>query len=151
MKDWELHMAENHGGSFPLSQLPSLARVSQRSMLQPLACPLCGYAVDHPHSTLDGHIAKHLHGFALSCLPWGTGGNEMESAVAISAETPGSRESYDIGAEDGEYPDHIVSEADTPRRIYLCLKAAGLDAAHRNQSPWHDEGQEWILEIEQLL
>ncbi|KAK9853515.1 hypothetical protein MYU51_006699 [Penicillium brevicompactum] len=70
---WQRHMEKEHP-EFPVSQIASLASVSKRTMLEPLACPLCDYVSENAMTTFDDHIASHLHKFALLCLPWGPTG-----------------------------------------------------------------------------
>jgi hypothetical protein len=118
MEDWQVHMKTDHATSFMPSQLLSLSKVSQRRMLEPLGCPLCGYVAEYPLSSLDDHITKHLHGFALRCLPWGTGGNEIDSINAKSADASSSE--LDDGDED-DYEYLSVTEADPPTRLYQIL------------------------------
>jgi hypothetical protein len=96
-QNWEIHMKAAHLASFPVSQLSSLAKVSQRVMLDQLTCPLCGYVTPHPQSILDDHIAKHIHEFALRCLPWGTGHIDDDSVNAKSAGMSNSSQETDNG------------------------------------------------------
>lgn len=108
--------------TFPLSRLPSLATVSQRMMLEPLPCPLCGYAAEHPQSTLDDHIANHLHEFALRCLPWGTCGYERDSDKTKTRSASNSRGLTDEDGGDGD-PRYVdMTEADTPTKLHKNLK-----------------------------
>lgn len=156
LEDWEFHTKTKHA-TFPLSRLPSLAKVSQRRMLEPLACPLCGYAAEHPQSTLDDHIAKHLHEFALRCLPWGTGGNEGDSVNAKTANTSNSSELTGKDSEDGEPAYLNLTEADTPTKVYETLKTTYLrllgkpDPEHHPIWPYDKQLRERLLSVEERL
>ncbi|KAJ8122451.1 hypothetical protein ONZ43_g1361 [Nemania bipapillata] len=66
---WERHIRDTHKEEFPSEQLSSLASLSRKLLLLPIACPLCGYEERVEAKTLD-HIAAHLHDFALRSLPW---------------------------------------------------------------------------------
>ncbi|OIW27242.1 hypothetical protein CONLIGDRAFT_645529 [Coniochaeta ligniaria NRRL 30616] len=113
LEDWEFHMTQRHA-TFPESRLRSLEKVSQRRVLEPLACPLCGYTAEQPHSTLDIHVAQHLHEFALRCLPWGTCGNEEDSVEAKSANDSHSTEPDDESDPDYDDPYLDLMEAHMP-------------------------------------
>ncbi|RAH79507.1 hypothetical protein BO86DRAFT_149144 [Aspergillus japonicus CBS 114.51] len=86
-ESWETHMLQAHP-QIASAQLPSLERVSRRSMAGPISCPLCAFEGDGSGATLDNHIAQHLHEFALRCLPWGTSGNDRDSVNTKSAGGP---------------------------------------------------------------
>lgn len=85
LEEWEFHIKTEHTASFLPSQLSSLAKLSQRRILEPLGCPLCGHTTGQPQTTLDEHITQHLHDFALRCLPWGAGSIDGGSNKAKSA------------------------------------------------------------------
>jgi hypothetical protein len=123
IEDWENHMKAKHSASFLPSKLSSLAKVSKRAMLEPLACPLCEYMAEHPQSTLDDHITKHLYGFALRCLPWSTGGNDLDSVNAKSADASNSSELNDKDDEDEDSASLVVDETIMPTRLYEIFKA----------------------------
>jgi tetratricopeptide (TPR) repeat protein len=155
LEDWEFHMKKKHNVAFPPSRLRSLAKVSERKMLESLACPLCGYAAEHLQPTLDDHIAKHLHGFALRCLPWGTGGNEKDSVNAKSADASDSSELNDENGEGGEPAYLDVTEADTPTQLYEILKANTFrlwDKPHPEDCttwPYDKQPREQLLSVEE--
>jgi hypothetical protein len=122
LEEWESHMYQKHSTAFPSSQLSSLAKVSQRRMLEPISCPLCAYSTAVSQWTLDTHIAQHLHGFALRCLPWGTGDNEMDSVKAKSADGSNSNGLTDEDIEDGESTYLNVTEANKPTELVRTLR-----------------------------
>lgn len=71
LKEWTTHMNTLHHDLFPEIQSAALSKLSDRIMLPPVSCPLCGYSNSHPSAVLDEHIVQHLHSFALTSLPWG--------------------------------------------------------------------------------
>ncbi|KAH7311136.1 hypothetical protein BKA65DRAFT_356292, partial [Rhexocercosporidium sp. MPI-PUGE-AT-0058] len=85
-KQWESHVIETHGGTFPVEQLQDLASMSQRTMLEPMGCPLC-YHNDPSEPNAYEHIALHLHGFALRALPWKIKGQKGSDAVSSDIAT----------------------------------------------------------------
>lgn len=124
LEDWESHMETEHTEVHP-SRLQSLSKVSQRILLEPLGCPLCGYVTEHPQSTLDDHIAKHVHEFALRCLPWGTGRGAMESANMQNVDDSTSSELLTEGDEDDQGGDVAYfdpTEADSPAKLFERLE-----------------------------
>lgn len=68
--EWEYHMKQQHPTTFEHPQLPSLGKVSQRRVIDLSHCPLCSYKTETITQEVDEHILKHLHDFALRCLPW---------------------------------------------------------------------------------
>jgi hypothetical protein len=86
-QDWADHAKSVHKDVDWKTQLHPLGRLSQRSMLKPLTCPLCGYTVDKPQLTLDDHFIKHLHEFALHCLSYNTGENVLETKPVDDLES----------------------------------------------------------------
>lgn len=111
VEDWKSHMKTKHRNAFAPSQLVSLSKISMRKMLEPMACPLCGYVAEHPTTTLDDHITTHLHGFALRCLPWGNGGDDGDSINAKSADALSSTELSDMGEIDPYDVDMIGADS----------------------------------------
>lgn len=113
-------MKGEHASDSTPSQMLSLSKVSQRRMLEPQECPLCGYAAEHSSPTLDDHITKHLHGFALRCLPWGTGGDDADSVNAKSADASHlSDADDDDNSVDKESPVYLnATESDSPDRLF---------------------------------
>ncbi|KAL8342981.1 hypothetical protein RB598_004374 [Gaeumannomyces tritici] len=69
---WVTHMRREHLGGFREAELPLLCDASRQTLIPPVDCPLCRASQDLPSETLDAHIAKHLHAFALLSLPWGS-------------------------------------------------------------------------------
>ncbi|KAL8344186.1 hypothetical protein RB601_004623 [Gaeumannomyces tritici] len=69
---WVAHMRREHLGGFREVELPLLCDASRQTLIPPVDCPLCRVSQDLPSETLDAHIAKHLHAFALLSLPWGS-------------------------------------------------------------------------------
>src|SRR5262249_12093730 len=118
-------------------------------MLEPLGCPLCGYAAEHPQSNLDDHITKHLHGFALRCLPWGTCGNETVSVNAKSTSASNLTGLTDEDGEDGEPAYLDVTEADTPTQLHKILSLLGKPKVPT--WPYDKQLQELLLSVEERL
>jgi len=104
-EEWEMHLHTKHEGTFSVAQLPSLATVSQRTMLKALSCPLCGYATETASPTIDDHILHHLHGFSLRCLPWGSSGREADTVFGQSVAGP---DSEDLTADENDDGDNDV-------------------------------------------
>lgn len=129
LEEWESHMKTEHKAAVVPSQLPSLAKVSQRRMLGRLDCPLCGYTTDVTQSTLDGHIAQHLHGFALRCLPSGTGSDENDSIITKRANASNSSEVTD------EIEDVPVMQEPLVNRALASFATSTFGASHRNFLP----------------
>lgn len=69
--EWDEHMDRFHHDMFLKTQSVALSELSNRTMLPPMSCPLCGYSTSYPSAALDDHIVQHLHSFALTSLPWG--------------------------------------------------------------------------------
>ncbi|KAF3000402.1 hypothetical protein E8E14_001436 [Neopestalotiopsis sp. 37M] len=67
--EWQKHVQQSHRDSVLVQQLPSLARFSERQVMQAMSCPLCAYIPVGIQSTVDQHILQHLHEFALRSLP----------------------------------------------------------------------------------
>ncbi|KAJ0125421.1 TPR domain-containing protein [Diaporthe amygdali] len=80
LDDWEYHMRQQHPTTFEHPQLPSLGKVSQRTVIDLSHCPLCSYKTDTITQEVDEHILKHLHDFALRCLPWNSDAALYDSA-----------------------------------------------------------------------
>ena len=97
--DLKIHMHTKHSAALSSLQLPSLANVSQRTMLRPWHARSVIVVRKCPRSTLDDHISKHLHRFVLICLLWGTGGKDTNPVKMKSANGLISRTLTD---EDGE-------------------------------------------------
>ncbi|KAH7125707.1 hypothetical protein B0J11DRAFT_312300 [Dendryphion nanum] len=88
-QDFELHMLEDHVGSFPESQLSLLAENSARPVGPVFdSCPLCDPAAEQEldpgngiiRSPLDRHILNHMIFLALRSLPWIEDGEEVASS-----------------------------------------------------------------------
>lgn len=101
------------------------------------------------------YIAKHLHGFALRCLPWRTGGNKRGLIKSKPADASNLSELTDEDNENGEPAYLDVTEADTPTQLYETLKAtifSLLGKPHPKYPPtWPYDEQEWeqILSVEE--
>jgi hypothetical protein len=152
-EDWEGHMRREHASVSTASQLLSLSKVSQRRMLEPQKCPLCGYAAEHSSSTLDDHITKHLHGFALRCLPWGTGGDDADSVNAKSADASHSSDAIDEDSfVDGEESSYLnATESDSPDRLCDLLIRASNRVTTRKQLPLNSSYVERLEILVELL
>ena len=145
LEEWETHMHQNHSTDFHSAQLTSLGKASQRKMLGPISCPLCAHTTETFQSSLDDHIAQHLHGFALECLPWGTSGNERDSMKPKSVHVSSSDGLTDEVVEDDESTYLNVTESRTPRELAKILGdlLRRGDEYHRNPSPiWPYNGEE---------
>lgn len=68
--DYRTHMLEAHDGSFEPIDLPMLLDLGERTMIEPVPCPLCLHDQSLAHVEHDEHIATHLHSFSLRALPW---------------------------------------------------------------------------------
>ncbi|KAK8070435.1 hypothetical protein PG997_010638 [Apiospora hydei] len=64
------HILREHDGEFEEDDLEDLTEASRRSILPPVSCPLCFDDSPALYPETDGHIAEHLHSFALQALPW---------------------------------------------------------------------------------
>lgn len=89
---WQEHVLQAHRESIPEQQISSLARISERQMIQAVSCPLCAYTPAGAQNTVDQHILRHLHEFALRCLPpgadHGAEGSVSDNSVGgLSTET----------------------------------------------------------------
>jgi Fungal N-terminal domain of STAND proteins len=149
--EWETHMHKKHSNSFPYAQLSSLAKVSQRRMLESISCPLCPYT-GVSQSTLDDHIAQHLHGFALRCLPWGTDRGERYSVKAKSADASSSNDLHDEDIEDGELKYLNVTEASKPTELVRTFRDISLDIRYRYNTHlitiWPTKAEELWLRLQ---
>ncbi|ETS79010.1 hypothetical protein PFICI_08863 [Pestalotiopsis fici W106-1] len=81
---WQEHMQQAHGGIVPVQQLSSLARVSERQVIQATSCPLCAHTPVGIQTTVDQHILQHLHEFALWSLPPGVN-RDTEGSISNSS------------------------------------------------------------------
>ncbi|KAF2638985.1 hypothetical protein P280DRAFT_528457 [Massarina eburnea CBS 473.64] len=61
------HLRQQHGDSFPKSQLESIIKVSETSTIDLRSCPICGLHVESNH--IGNHIANHLERIAAFALP----------------------------------------------------------------------------------
>jgi glycerophosphoryl diester phosphodiesterase len=151
-QDWEGHMRREHPSVSTASQLLSLSKVSQRKMLEPQKCPLCGFAAEHSSSILDDHITKHLHGFALRCLPWGTGGDDADSVNAKSADASHSSDATEESVVDGEESSYLnATESDSPDRLCDLLIRASNRVTSREQVPLNSSNVERLEILVELL
>ncbi|KAF2464373.1 uncharacterized protein BDR25DRAFT_96892 [Lindgomyces ingoldianus] len=132
-EDWVSHVKNDHLPNIPVSQLEELSLLSQRRFIQSMECPLCDVAVSTIQTELDGHIAGHLHSFALRALPWGLsqgshGSDTPRASARIELESSfvSSRWENLSNQSDVEWPDH-----DKP--------------AIENWSDWHDMKDEAVI------
>ncbi|KAK8074295.1 hypothetical protein PG994_005194 [Apiospora phragmitis] len=84
-KDWTAHMLTAHDGELEEDDLGDLAETSHRSVIPPVSCPLCYGSSPPLNPGTDGHIAEHLHSFALQALPWETVGPVDETRVSVGS------------------------------------------------------------------
>lgn len=122
-KAWADHMKTTHKSSYPESDLESLAKLSRRKMLQPVSCPLCGYAVNEPRTTLDEHIARHLHDFSLRSLPWNAFGKEVNS---VSQRSDNDSELSGISSMQDPSQSHGIIDQDVAQETLLTLSSLSL-------------------------
>ncbi|KAH8880195.1 hypothetical protein GQ53DRAFT_546604 [Thozetella sp. PMI_491] len=93
--EWHAHMWSRHPGQFDEAELPILAEASQRTMVQPVSCPLCPHSYQLMQVEVDDHIAQHLHSFALQALPWEALGPDSNESIRTRASV-GSREQHPL-------------------------------------------------------
>jgi len=115
-EDWVSHVKDDHLSNIPVSQLKELSLLSKRKFVMPMECPLCDVAISTMQAELDGHIAGHLHSFALRALPWGLSqgsqGSHGSDTLRFSARTESenscisSRWENLSNLSDVEWPDH---------------------------------------------
>jgi len=80
------HIVIKHTGQFEESDSPALAEASQRTVVPPVACPLC-YENRRPlQPDIDKHIAEHLHSFALQALPSETIGPGSDTKASVGSD-----------------------------------------------------------------
>ena len=82
------HMLDNHSASFTPDDLPVLLNLSERTMMEPVSCPLCLNNQNRVHVDRDDHIAMHLHSFALRALPWDFDLDEAAASAGSSDSPP---------------------------------------------------------------
>ena len=131
----KIHMYIKYSVALSSFQLPSLAKVSQRTMLRPWHARSVIVMAKCPQSTLDDHISKHLHMFVLICLLWGTGGKDANPVKMKSANGSISRTLTDEDGEIQEPASLVIGKTITPRTLYEILKAVldsfrSKDAVH---------------------
>ncbi|KAI0197477.1 hypothetical protein F4808DRAFT_295284 [Astrocystis sublimbata] len=66
---WESHVMDVHSGRVKITQLPVFLEMAKRSVLMPMACPLCDFSTNVISYKVDDHILHHLHEFSLRALP----------------------------------------------------------------------------------
>jgi hypothetical protein len=76
--EWERHI-RTHGDLTSGSRLPVLSKLSERSSIPPVSCPLCSRPEGPLPLDEDDHIAGHLHSFALRSLPWVEIGDDLQT------------------------------------------------------------------------
>ncbi|KAK8000562.1 hypothetical protein PG990_013162 [Apiospora arundinis] len=84
-KDWVDHTLSVHDGEFESDDLDDLADSSRRSVIPPVPCPLCYDGTPPLHPETDGHLAEHLHAFALQALPWEATGPDDDTQASVGS------------------------------------------------------------------
>ncbi|KAK6859589.1 hypothetical protein PG995_003225, partial [Apiospora arundinis] len=101
-KDWVVHTLSVHDGEFEQEDLDELAEASRRSVIPPVSCPLCFENSPPLHPGTDGHIAEHLHAFALQALPWETTSPDDGTRVSVGSAIRSSVNSTSDGNSESE-------------------------------------------------
>ncbi|KAL7912200.1 hypothetical protein GGI35DRAFT_492155 [Trichoderma velutinum] len=103
---WHDHMMTEHGGEYDDSDLPDLKEASRRTVLPPVACPLCFGNSPLLHPETDNHIAEHLHSFALQALPWESIGPDDDTRASVGSmvrKSISSNGSDELSDEEGNW------------------------------------------------
>ncbi|KAF4470198.1 kinesin [Fusarium albosuccineum] len=84
-KDWKAHMSAFHQDELSDSQLSLLVSLRKRQFTNLARCPLCNRAAGLVRPDDAGHIADHLHAWALRALPYGpnTENNDSSDFMAV--------------------------------------------------------------------
>ncbi|KAL2680521.1 hypothetical protein Neosp_008123 [[Neocosmospora] mangrovei] len=85
-EEWHKHTLTEHEDEVDESDLPDLAELSQRTVVPPIACPLCYEDASLRSPETDKHLAEHIHSFALQALPWELIGPDDETKVSMGSE-----------------------------------------------------------------
>jgi hypothetical protein len=93
--EWQARVQQAHGNSVPAKQLASLARVSERQVIQAVTCPLCAYSPIGIQTIVNEHILQHLHEFSLRSLPLNAGGNTQGSISDSTDDGSSAKSSLD--------------------------------------------------------
>ncbi|KAL8366656.1 hypothetical protein RB595_010495 [Gaeumannomyces hyphopodioides] len=88
-QEWRDHATVTHQGEFDQIDLPTLAEMSRRTALPPVACPLCFDDTTLLQPEADKHIAEHLHSFALQALPWENIGPDDDTKASVGSDIGG--------------------------------------------------------------
>ena len=101
-QDWISHVADMHFKTLAPNRLQELSKLSMRTMVQPMKCPLCEFTVDTVLPEIHSHITEHVHAFALRALPCGvTGDMNFAESGANDADADSDRD-LDIESDDGQ-------------------------------------------------
>lgn len=68
VESWISHFKDHHDANFSAEELRLEASLCERSVLEPINCPLC--RTGRLNLEQDEHIGNHLRVFALRALPW---------------------------------------------------------------------------------
>lgn len=105
-EQWQNHMQQAHGNLIPEEHLLSLAGVSERQVIQDVACPLCAYSPEGIQTTVDQHILQHLHEFSLRSLP-PVAGDDTQDSISNGS----------VGASNSDWEDMDEDESPTPQLV----------------------------------
>ncbi|KAF7530970.1 hypothetical protein G7054_g9333 [Neopestalotiopsis clavispora] len=142
--EWQQHMQQSHDGSVLVQQLPSLARFSEREVIQAVSCPLCAYTPTGIQTTIDQHILQHLHEFALRSLPsradHGTDGS-------ISDNTVGRSSTYTDSADRDEEAPPVMTRASLQQDLNNCIEIMSLGLLWTTTNPDKMTNINWVQEL----
>jgi hypothetical protein len=91
---WQAHTEKEHGSLGPAPRRDILTELSKRQLIGPLECPLCKTEPTEPSTSIDEHILKHLHEFALQALPGDAGPTNEKESTAFQVSNGASPPSY---------------------------------------------------------
>ncbi|KAK3339887.1 hypothetical protein B0T25DRAFT_512128 [Lasiosphaeria hispida] len=144
--DCREHLISHHGDSLSPEELALKVKLSGRSTISPVSCPLClndGNRVDVED---DDHIASHLHSFSLRALPWD---HNLDDGLASAG-------SSDSSPTPGLPPisfDEDFDAVDYESAVHDVMKLVQHGAAHYEQNlTWKQElGQESLTRLDDML
>ncbi|RSL49753.1 hypothetical protein CEP54_012260 [Fusarium duplospermum] len=94
-EEWHKHTLTEHDDEVEEDDMPDLAKLSQRTGVPAIACPLCYEDTSLRNPETDKHLAEHLHSFALQALPWEVMGCDDETQVSMGSDIRKSHDSED--------------------------------------------------------
>lgn len=113
---WQEHMRQAHQDAVSMKQLQSLARVSERQVIQAVACPLCAYTPVGMQTTVDQHILQHLHEFSLWSLPSGVGDSASSSTSDSSVDVHTDNDLEDT--DENEWQEWHIDSGDVASELH---------------------------------